>query len=356
MVSDFDNVATARLVPIGADRSDCFEGLLGTSPAMRALFEDIERIASTDLTVLVQGETGSGKDVVADAIHRASTRRDKPYVVFDCGAVAPSLAESELFGHERGAFTGAHVSRPGVFELAQHGTLFLDELGELPKDLQPKLLRALEKREIRRVGGLKTIQVDVRIVAATNRDLPAEVARGTFRQDLYFRVAAAQLTVPALRDRVEDIPLLVRHFLSRESPPRTIDALPPNAWQKLCEHAWPGNVRELRNVVQRMLVTPERALKRLTAVADPRENNVTYGEDPIVPLQESRAAANRRFELEYLRKILARTQGHITRAAAIAQVSRQVMTKLVRKHAADLATLTASGARISRVPANEPTP
>ena len=306
---------------------------------MQDLYDDLARIAPTDLTVLVEGETGSGKDVVAEAIHRASARRDGPYVVFDCGAVAPSLAESELFGHERGAFTGACGARPGVFELAQHGTLFLDELGELPKDLQPKLLRALEKREIRRVGGLKTIQFDVRIVAATNRDLMAEVTRGAFRQDLYFRVAAAQVSVPALRQRLDDLPLLVRHFLAKMSPPRSVDELPAHAWEQLFSHAWPGNVRELRNALQRLLVTPERGLHAPASPADtPSQVVVAANDEVIVPLHQARVEANHAFERDYLRAVLRRTKGNVTRAAAVAQVSRQVMTKLVRKHARDLRT------------------
>jgi transcriptional regulator with GAF, ATPase, and Fis domain len=335
MTPNFDNVATARPLAVCRAPVDGFEGLLGRSPAMQDLYDDLARIAPTDLTVLVQGETGSGKDVVAEAIHRASARRDGPYVVFDCGAVAPSLAESELFGHERGAFTGALGARPGVFELAQHGTLFLDELGELPKDLQPKLLRALEKREIRRVGGLKTIQVDVRIVAATNRDLLAEVARGAFRQDLYFRVAAAQVLVPALRQRLDDLPLLVRHLLAKMSPPRSVDELPAQAWEQLLSHAWPGNVRELRNALQRLLLTPERALHAAASPADTPSQVVVTADEPIVPLHQARVEANHAFERDYLRAVLRRTNGNVTRAAAVAQVSRQVMTKLVRKHAGD---------------------
>src|SRR5439155_9367227 len=166
----------------------------------------LERIAPSDLALLVEGETGTGKDVIAESVHRASPRAEQPFVVFDCGAVSPSLAESELFGHERGAFTGAVNARPGVFEQAHKGTVFLDELGELPKDLQPKLLRVLEKHEVRRVGGTKTIAIDVRLIAATNRNLITEVEAGNFRQDLYFRIAAAHVVVPALRDRMDDLP------------------------------------------------------------------------------------------------------------------------------------------------------
>jgi transcriptional regulator with GAF, ATPase, and Fis domain len=320
---------------VGDDR---FGDVLGGSPRMRELFADLERIAPTDLALLVEGETGTGKDLVAESVHRASPRAEQPFVVFDCGAVSPTLAESELFGHERGAFTGAVNARPGVFEQAHGGTVFLDELGELPKDLQPKLLRVLEKHEVRRVGGTKTIPIDVRLIAATNRNLMAEVERGNFRQDLYFRVAAAHVIVPALRDRMEDLPILTQFFLSRERPPRTLEDIPPAVWEMFRVHRWPGNVRELRNAVQRLLVTPERAIRSSLGPpgsAQPPSVPAPSSEDsnePIAPLRLARREANDNFEKDYLEAILKRTQGNVTRAAAIAEVSRQVMTKLIRKH------------------------
>jgi transcriptional regulator with PAS, ATPase and Fis domain len=315
-----------------------FETVLGDSPLMHALLADLARIAPTDVTLLLEGETGTGKDVVAHAVHRASERADKPYVVFDCGAVAPTLVESELFGYERGAFTGAVSSRPGLFELAHNGTLFLDELGELPKDLQPKLLRVLENRQVRRLGGQRTIHVDVRVIAATNRNLLAEVQQGTFREDLYFRLAAAHLQVPALRDRIDDLPLLVEHFLAQNNPPRSMADLPPEACDLFRRHRWPGNIRELRNMVQRMLVMPDRALASIRAEVDSvreveRAEVDTIGEGPVRPLRDARKDANDAFERDYLRAILKHSNGNVARAAALAQVSRQVMTKLVRKHA-----------------------
>jgi transcriptional regulator with PAS, ATPase and Fis domain len=308
--------------------TDHFGDLLGVSPRMRELFADLSRIAASDVTVLIEGETGTGKELVAESLHRESPRAEKPFVVFDCGAVTPTLVESELFGHERGAFTGAVAARAGVFEQADSGTIFLDELGELPKELQPKLLRVLEKREVRRIGSQRAIPVDVRVVSATNRKLAAEVARGNFRQDLYFRLAGAHVSVPPLRDRREDLPLLVEHFLRRATPTRSRSEISAQVWEMFLAHRWPGNVRELRNAVDRWAVTPERALGAL-------EPTVEEGQAPaaieLSPLREARRDAGDDFERRYLRALLARTSGNVTRAAAIAEVSRQMIQKLMRK-------------------------
>jgi transcriptional regulator with PAS, ATPase and Fis domain len=307
--------------------TDRFASVLGRSARMRELFADLGRIAPTDYTVLIEGETGTGKDLVAEAIHRASPRSEGPFVVFDAAAVAPSLVESELFGHERGAFTGASTARAGVFEQAHHGTIFLDELGELPKDLQPKLLRALEKRQVRRVGGSRTMDVDVRVIAATNRNLRSEVARGQFREDLYFRLATAHVVVPPLRDRMDDLPLLVERFLAEERPPRTLADVPPHVWQMFQAHRWPGNVRELRNAVQRLALTPNRPLREVDAAVA-----VSAPDARLLALPEARREAGDAFERAYLQAVLARTGGNVTRAAAIAEVSRQMLQKLMRKH------------------------
>jgi transcriptional regulator with PAS, ATPase and Fis domain len=244
--------------------------------------------------------------------------------------VAPSWIESALFGPERGAFTGAVTSRPGVFEQADGGTLFLDELGELPKDLQPKLLRALERREVRRLGSQRTLAVDVRLVAATHRNLAAEVQRGNFRQDLYYRLAAARVRVPPLRDRMEDLSLLVAHFLGRSKPPRSVREVPEQVWQLLRAHSWPGNVRELSHAVERFLVTPERVL----AEPHPPSSSVVPAAAacPPRPLREARREASEAFERAYLSGALRHTQGNVTRAAALAEVSRQMLQKLMRKH------------------------
>ena len=220
-----------------------FGSAVSSSLSMGAVFSMLEKLAASEVTVLLTGETGTGKDVLARAVHEQSPRNSGPLVVFDCGAVTATLIESELFGHEKGAFTGAHAERAGAFERAAGGTLFLDEIGEMPLDLQPRLLRALEQREVRRVGGSIEIPVDVRVIAATNRDLAAEVAGGRFRQDLYFRVTAAVVEVPPLRARPEDLPILVEHMLEGRA------TATPAAMTALSAYDWPGNVRELRNVV-----------------------------------------------------------------------------------------------------------
>jgi transcriptional regulator with GAF, ATPase, and Fis domain len=303
---------------------------------MRELFADLERIAPSEVTLLLEGETGTGKDLIAESLHAASQRRSGPFVVFDCGAVAPTMVESELFGHERGAFTGAHTTHVGVFEQADGGTLFIDEIGELPLELQPKLLRALEKREIRRVGGRQTIGVDVRIVAATNRNLRVEVRDNRFRQDLYFRIAAAHVAVPPLRDRMEDLELLVEYFLGLETPPRALSDVPVHVWEMFRNHRWPGNVRELRNAVQRLTVTPDRPLHDVHAYTSTTPARSIEGlwqrDGQAVPLRVARREAGDDFERAYLEFVLTKSGGNVTRAAAIAEVSRQMMQKLMRKH------------------------
>jgi transcriptional regulator with PAS, ATPase and Fis domain len=309
-----------------------FGDLLGSSARMRELFADLERIAASDVTLLVEGETGTGKELVAESVHRASKRAAEAFVVFDCSAVAPTLIESELFGQERGAYTGA-VARPGIFEQADGGTIFLDELGELPKDLQPKLLRALERREVRRLGAQRTISVDVRVIGATNRNLAAEVKRGNFRGDLYFRLAAAHVQVPPLRDRMEDIPLLVEHFLARAGSTRPLSDIPPQAWAMFKAHRWPGNVRELWNAVQRFLVTPERVVPTVETRAAPGMGLPAEG--PLPPLRVARRDANDAFELTYLGALLSRTGANMKAAATMAEVSRQMIQKLMKKHGID---------------------
>jgi transcriptional regulator with GAF, ATPase, and Fis domain len=307
--------------------------IVGTSAAMQRLLGDITRLARTDITLLVEGETGTGKDLAAEWIHRASSRADGPYVVFDCSAVVSTLAESELFGHERGSFTGAVTSRPGAFEQANGGTLFLDELGELPRDLQPKLLRILEKHEVRRVGGQRMIPVDVRVVAATNRDLAAEAQLGRFRQDLYFRIAVAQITIPPLRERVEDIPLLIEHFLAMGRPPRPVSDIPAETREQFLSYHWPGNVRELRNAVHRLFVTPDRVLRSNRRAASSSDPGAPATDQVLVrPLRIARRQANDSFELDYLTAVLKVAGGNVSRAAGVAGVSRQMLTKLLRKH------------------------
>jgi transcriptional regulator with GAF, ATPase, and Fis domain len=237
-------------------REDDFESIIGDSDSLRYVLSRVEQVSDTDATVLLFGETGTGKELLARAIHKRSRRRDRPFVIVNCAALPASLIESELFGRERGAFTGAHATQVGRFELANRGTLFLDEVGELPLELQPKLLRVLQGGEIERLGSPRTIDVDVRLVAATNRDLVEEVRQGRFRRDLFYRLNVFPITVPSLRDRRQDIPSLVRYLVERHGRAlrKPIDAVPHSVVETLEAYDWPGNVRELENVIQRAII------------------------------------------------------------------------------------------------------
>jgi len=249
-------------VSIELSARDRFGELVGNSVVMRALYALLERVAATDASVLVTGETGSGKELVAEALHQHSPRADGPFVVVDCGSIPDNLIASELFGHERGAFTGAVSSHAGAFERAHGGTIFLDEIGELPLELQPNLLGVIERRQVRRLGGARSIPLDLRVVAATNRDLAGEMNRGTFRSDLFYRLAVVQVRVPPLRERPDDIPLLVDHFLELLAAGGA--PLPPlsrETMESLRQHRFPGNVRELRNLIERSVILAEIGLE-----------------------------------------------------------------------------------------------
>jgi DNA-binding NtrC family response regulator len=318
--------------------------LVATSLRMREIFGLVERIAPTEATVLIEGETGTGKDLVARTIHSLSKRAEKPFIVVDCGAVSGTLIESELFGHEKGAFTGATTTRQGAFELAHGGTIFLDELGELSLDLQPKLLRVLEQREIRRVGGNRTIKVDIRVIAATKQDLPKEVQKGKFREDLYFRLSVVPIHMPSLRERKEDIPLIVRAFLAKMAkegaPARDIDDA---AMQSLIAHDWPGNVRELRNVLERGVYlspaaagaspAPVKLVSMPAATADAGATLTTGAFDEHKSYRENKEQWENEFEKRYLTWLMQRAQGNISRAAREADMDRKYLHKLLKKHA-----------------------
>ena len=232
------------------------DSMIGKSPALQRVRELIAQVASTDSTVLIQGETGTGKELVARAIHENSARRDRPLIKINCAALPRELVESELFGHEKGAFTGALQQRRGRFELADGGTLFLDEVGELPPEAQAKLLRVLQEREFERVGGTRSLHVDVRVIAATNRDLLAEAGASRFRTDLYFRLNVFPIALPPLRDRREDIPHLLRHFVRKTARRlgREVDGISPSFIERASAYQWPGNIRELENLVERTLI------------------------------------------------------------------------------------------------------
>jgi transcriptional regulator with GAF, ATPase, and Fis domain len=333
------NDATPVHVP--PSESPTFGQAIGPSLAMRRIFGVLERIAPTEASVTLEGETGTGKDVLARSIHEKSARRGEPFVVVDCGAVSYNLIESELFGHERGAFTGAVATRQGAFELAGRGTLFLDEIGELPLDVQPKLLRVLESGDYRRVGGNRALTNQARIVAATKRNLKEEVARGKFREDLYFRLAVVPITVPPLRQRREDIPPLVEQFLSlaknREgSPDVRAVTVSPNTMASLCAHDWPGNVRELRNVLDRAVylarATGENDLRLVDLPVSAQAASGSGAFDPSHSYRDARAAFETEFERRYVTWLLERHEGNVSAAAREARMDRKYLSDLAKKH------------------------
>jgi len=323
-------------VEVPASDKEQFGLALGQSQSMRRIFGLLERIAPTNATVLLTGETGTGKDVLARSIHMNSPRAKLPFEVVDCGAVTHTLIESELFGHERGAFTGAVASRAGAFERAGGGTLFLDEVGELPLELQPKLLRVLEAREFRRVGGNKVMSVDARVVAATTRDLPREVERGKFREDLYFRLVVVPIHVPPLRTRPEDIPLLARKILDGQADSAGM-IIPDDAMVSLRAHDWPGNVRELRNILERAAYIARAAGENeLRLVGLPTRARAAAPDmfvfDAAHSYRETRARYDTLFERKYVSWLLGRHNGNISAAAREAQMDRKHLTDLARKH------------------------
>jgi DNA-binding NtrC family response regulator len=303
-----------------------FGALSGTSVAMRKLFAFLEKVAQSEINVLIEGESGTGKELVAAEIVQRGPRAEGPFVIVDGSAIAPSVVESELFGHVRGAFTGADRDRVGAFEAANGGTLFLDEVGELPLELQPKLLRALESREIRRVGETRPRKVDVRVIAATNRDLQREVNKGLFREDLYFRLAVMDVRVPPLRNRLEDIPLLVRGFLAALGMPDHQDLFPARVLAELAAHDWPGNVRELRNYVERTIVLrePQPASTRVGAAGG--------DVDLATPFKLAKDAVVGNFERAYLSALLDASGGNVSKAARLGGMDRMYLHRLIQKH------------------------
>ena len=316
-----------------------FEGLVGQSVAMRELFTILQRIARTTLNVLVIGETGTGKELVCRALHTRSKRHRGPLVIMDCGASPPDLIESELFGHKKGAFTGATDDRQGLFEQADGGTLFIDELGELPLALQPKLLRVLERREVRRVGDSKVRAVDVRVVAATNRDLPFEVAAGRFRSDLYYRLAVAELGLPPLRDRMEDLPLLVNHMLVTSPDAHAIRSVDEEVLDVLKRWHWPGNIRELRNVILRAIpfstgaeVTLDALPEALRTGMTPRIDSPSLDMPTATTFREAKNELMDDFERTYLVDLMTRADGRLSRAARIAGMDRRTVQRMLRTH------------------------
>ncbi|MEZ4400912.1 MAG: sigma-54 dependent transcriptional regulator [Kofleriaceae bacterium] len=321
-------------------------GLVGDAPEMHTVFDIIERVADSPSTVLITGESGTGKELVAKALHEGSGRQGGPFIKINCAAIPKTLMESELFGYEKGAFTGATNSKPGRFELADGGTLFLDEIGEIPVEMQVKLLRAIQESEFERVGGLKTIKVDVRLITATNRDLEQEIARGNFREDLYYRLNVVPLQIPPLRRRGGDVPLLVRHILRRfnERLKKSVTGISDEALAVLCAHSWPGNIRELENVLERTILfcksdtiargdLPEELCAAASAAAsaaaagpggpddDDDDDAVELAGD--ASLKDIVRAETSRVEKELIAKALAETGGNVTQAAKLLKISRK---------------------------------
>jgi two-component system, NtrC family, response regulator len=305
-------------------QGDAFEGMFGTSQPMQTVFATIRKVAVSNVSVLILGESGTGKEMVARAIHQRSGRKNGPFVAINCSAIPETLLESELFGHEKGSFTGAHMQRQGLIESANGGTLFLDEIGEIPLPLQVKLLRFQQERCIQRVGGRQDIQIDTRVVAATNADLKKAMSAGKFREDLFYRLAVVQIEMPPLRDRENDIRLLAQSFLQRfagqlNKPGLTFDA---GAIRALSNHSWPGNVRELENCIRRAIIMAEG--KRLTAndlELDPGHNG------KIVTLKEARETAER----ELIERVMRKNSGKITAAANELGISRPTLYELLEK-------------------------
>jgi DNA-binding NtrC family response regulator len=330
--------------------------LVGVSPAIRQLYAVVEKVADTPSTVLITGESGTGKELVARALHDNSSRHAGPFIKINCAAIPKTLMESELFGYEKGAFTGAVGSKPGRFELAHGGTLFLDEIGEIPVEMQVKLLRVLQESEFERVGGIKTIKVDVRLLTATNRDLAVEIAGGGFRDDLYYRLNVVPIHLPALRERRQDIPLLVDHFIARfnERLKKQITGAEPAAVERLVAHNWPGNIRELENVIERTILFCEGPRIRLEdlpadlggatlrpsqpdlpvvvsappAASPPPSAAPPVGEE-VGSLKEAVRVETERVERDLIQRALDETGGNVTQAARKLQISRKsLQTKM----------------------------
>ncbi len=325
-----------HVAPDGSAR----KSIVGGGTRMEELFKIIDKVADTPSTVLITGESGTGKELVATALHQGSSRRDKPLIKINCAAIPKDLMESELFGYERGAFTGAVSSKPGRFELADGGTLFLDEIGEIPLEMQVKLLRVLQESEFERVGGIKTTRVDVRLIAATNRDLEKETEAGRFRKDLFYRLNVVPIQLPPLRDRVEDIPSLVEHFIEKYNKRlnKKMEGIADEALVLLQGWPWPGNIRELENLMERVILFAEGARIEVKDLPEgvrggmPATPTLPAGATPQpgeTPLKDFLKQKQAEIEKSFIVQALAKTEGNVTRAAKLLQISRKsLQTKM----------------------------
>ena len=325
---------------IPLSRNEAFGCMLGKSIPMRRIFYLAETYSPTDATIMITGETGTGKEILAEEIHNHSNRSDKQFIVIDCAAISKELIESELFGHVKGSFTGAHADRQGAFELANGGTIFLDEIGDLSPDLQPKLLRVLEKREIRRVGSNKVRKIDVRIISATNRNLSTEVNENRFREDLFYRLSVVHLELPSLRHRRDDVPLLIKRFLADLHGEDAADQIADfdRTMDILKRHEWPGNVRELRNLIELAFYSEKRpvdlsgflSLGHLRAGITASEPEINFETDR--PFKDAKSELIENFERTYLNDLLERNKQNISRSAREAGIERAYLQRLVRKY------------------------
>lgn len=326
---------TFEIVPSKKDR---FENMIGGNTAMRKIYTVIEKIAPADVTVIIEGESGTGKELVASALHARSKRNKKPFIVFDCSSVAENLIESELFGHEKGSFTGAIGMRQGAFELANGGTIFLDEIGELNLELQPKLLRVLESRMVRRVGGDKLIPVDVRVIAATNRNLEGEVKKGNFREDLFYRLNVVPIYLPPLRKRKDDIAMLVEYFIeeyNNTNPEQPVSGIDENALQAFKNYDWPGNVRELKNMMSRVISLLETDRITLQQIPDRIRIPMTKAKLEIgdeLGFKDAKEQWVASFEKQYVEALIRRHENNISAAAKEAGIDRKSVQRLLRKY------------------------
>jgi sigma-54 dependent transcriptional regulator, flagellar regulatory protein len=314
-----------------------FKDIIGNSDNMQDVFGLIESVADSDSTIIINGETGTGKGLIAREIHKHSNRRNKPFIQINCGAIPENLLESELFGHVRGAFTGATSPKPGKFELANSGTIFLDEIGDMSHDLQVKLLRVLEEKEFEQVGGCKTIKVDVRVIAATHRDLEEEVQKGNFREDLFYRLYVIPIALPPLRERKADIPLLISHFLRyfNEKNNRDVEGASDEAMEIILNHAWKGNVRELKNMVEGLVVLKGEGM--ITPGDLPKKLTTTISA-PVLPRMEISqegiclSSAVSEFEKNLIVQCLEQTKWVKKKAAKLLQVNRTTLVEKIKRH------------------------
>ena len=325
-----------RLLLDQIQRHTSYENLIGSGPAMGGVFETIQKVAETDLSVLIRGESGTGKELVAQALHNRSSRKSRPFITVNCAAISRELVESELFGHEKGSFTGADSRRLGRFESADGGTIFLDEIGDMPLETQAKVLRVLQERKLERVGSTQSIDVDVRVISATHRDLEKEVAVDEFREDLYYRLKVVEIELPPLRDRAEDIPALVHRFLEQvaERLGREPKPLSPEALATLTRHAWPGNVRELRNVLEQAAVlAPGESIE----AGDLHLHGASDPDDPGAPLPDGVSFGDAKrhtiesFERDFLLRALREHKGNVSRTAQSIGMVRQSLQQKIRE-------------------------